>query len=296
MEYNGTVYRPPLEAWTYLLPVTEGCTHNSCAFCNMFRDIPFRMLPLEALEAHLEETEQSMGGACGRIDRVYFVGGDPFALSAGHLLKRVELVRRHLPNAVTFTMYARTNNVASKNEADLKALAEAGVNDLYLGVESGLDDVLLRLDKGYTTEETKVQCLRLADAGIRHCDLIMFGTAGKGRGGECAEATAMLENETKPSRILATTMTAFVGTKLDRDIISGAFHPASERENLEEEKTLVERLDLPECWFWAAHPLDSVSLSGRLGTDKVKMLDQLERGLAHVDEWGIDRTSRSGTL
>ncbi len=296
MEYNGTVYRPPLEAWTYLLPVTEGCTHNSCAFCNMYRNIPFRMLPLEALEAHLEETAHSLGRACDKIDRVYFVGGDPFALTASHLLKRVELVRRHLPNVSTFTMYARIDNVTRKSQDELKSLAEAGVNDLYLGVESGLDDVLTRLNKGYTTEETKEQCLRLAEANIRHFDLIMFGTAGRGRGLECADATARLENETKPGRILATTMTSFADTTLDRDIANGVFQPASERENLEEEKSLVEMLDLPECWFWAAHPLDSVSLSGKLGIDKVKMLAQLDWGLKHVDDWGVDRTSRKGTL
>ncbi len=296
MEYRGTVYRPPLEAWTYLLPVTEGCTHNACIFCSMYRNVPFRMLPLETMENYLKETEQSMGKAFVGIDRVYFVGADPFALSTDHLLKRVELVRRHLPNAETFTMYARTDNIARKSGVDLKALAEAGVNDLYLGVECGLDAVLTRLNKGYTAEQTREQCLRLADAGIRHCDLLMLGTAGKGRGLKCAEATARLENDTKPSRILVNTMTAFVDTQLDRDIASGAFQPASERENLEEEKALLEGLDLPGCWFWAAHPLDSVTLSGLLGRDREKMLAQLDLGLAHVDEWSVDRTSRTGTL
>ena len=296
MEYSGTIYRPPLEAWTYLLPVTEGCTHNACSFCSMYRDVPFRMLPLEALEEHLQETAQEMGGSCGSIERVYFVGADPFALSAGNLLRRIELVRRHLPKAAAFTMYARTDNVARKSGAELKALAEAGVNDLYLGAECGLDDVLARLNKGYSAGETKEQCLRLADAGIRHCDLLMLGTAGRGRGLECAEATARLENGTKPSRILLNTMTAFADTKLDRDIASGAFLPATERENLEEEKALLEGLDLPGCWFWAAHPLDSVALSGLLGRDRGKMLAQLDWGLAHVDEWNGDRTSRTGTL
>lgn len=296
MEYRGTIYRPPLEAWTTLIPITEGCTHNACTFCNMYRDIPFTMLPLETLKKHLEEEKQAMGKACESVERVYFVGGDPFALSARNLLKRIELVRSYLPNAATFTMYARTNNIAHKSEADLKALAEAGVNDLYLGVECGLDDVLAYLNKGYTAKETKEQCLRLGEAGIRHCDLLMVGTAGRGRGLECAEATARLENEIKPSRILVNTMTAFVDTKLDRDIASAVFHPASEREILEEEKALLESLTLPDCWFWAAHPLDSVSLSGCIGKDRKKMLAQIDWGLAHVDELVIGRTSRTGTL
>ena len=246
MQYNGTIYRPPLEAYTYLLPVTEGCTHNTCAFCNMYQDIPFRMLPLKALEAELKDKEEAMGNSRCAIDRVYFVGADPFALSAGHLLQRIELVRRYLPNVTTFTMYARIDNVSRKSETDLQDLAAAGVNDLYLGVECGLNDVLSHLNKGYMIEEIREQCLRLAHAGIRHCDLLMLGTAGRGRGLECARATAKLENATKPARILVTTMTAFVDTQLDRDITNCVFQPATEREILEEEKALIEALSLPE--------------------------------------------------
>ncbi|MBP3730736.1 MAG: hypothetical protein J6I40_04610 [Mailhella sp.] len=131
-------------------------------------------------------------------------------------------------------MYARTSNIVQKSDADLKTLREAGVNDLYVGVECGLNDVLLRLNKGYSADETRRQCLRLNDAGIRHCDLLMLGTAGKGRGLECARASARLENEIKPARILINTMSAFAGTELDGDIKNGAFIPASEKEILEE--------------------------------------------------------------
>ncbi len=296
MTYNGTIYRPPIEAETFLLPVTEGCSHNGCTFCNMYKGVPFRMLPLPEVEGWIRETRRLYGPYCAGIERVYFVGADPFALSAARLLERIDLVKRHLPNAKVFTMYARTDNIAGKSDADLAALAAAGVDDLYVGVECALDDVLSALDKGYSSADTRRECLRLNAAGIRHCDLLMLGTAGRGRGLECARASAALENEIRPHKILLNTMSAFAGTRLDADIASGAFVPATEKENLEEEREFLARLDLPDCYFWAVHPLDSVKIEGWLRDEKPQMLAALDRSLRHVDETAIRRISRTGTL
>ena len=113
---------------------------------------------------------------------------------------------------------------------------------------------------------------------------------------ECARATAALENEIKPTKILINTMSAFVGTKLDKEIQTGSFLPASEKENLEEERELLTVLELPDCYFWALHPLDSVKLDGVLGEKKQQMLEALTRSMEHVDEKQIRRTSRIGTL
>ncbi|MGI6720940.1 MAG: radical SAM protein [Anaerovoracaceae bacterium] len=296
MKYNGTIYRPPIEANTFLIPVTEGCTHNSCTFCSMYKDIPFRMISLEEIEGFLKEEREGYGRYLDRIDRVYLVGADPFALSAKHLLERIDLIKRYIPNTRTVTMYARTDNIIRKSDAELKELKDAGVDDLYIGVECGLDDVLKNLNKGYTAEETKEQCLRLNVAGIRHCDLLMLGTAGKGRGMESADASAALENEIRPHKILINTMSAFAGTKLDRDIEDGIFVQASEKENLEEEREFLLRLDLPDCYFWAVHPLDSVKIEGTLQYHKQQMLDTLSDSIDHVDENAINRRSRTGTL
>jgi len=296
MRYDGPIQGPPVQANTFLPPITEGCTHISCTFCNMYQDIPFRMLSLSEVGEYLREVKQSYGRYCERIQRVYLVGADPFALSARRLLERIDLIKKYLPNVKAITMYARTDNIASKSDKDLKALKEAGVDDLYIGVECGLNDVLEKLNKGYSADETRRECLRLNAVGIRHCDLLMLGTAGKGRGVECARASAALENEIKPSKILINTMSAFVGTRLDEDIRTGAFLPASEKENLEEEREFLAGLELPDCYFWALHPLDSVKVDGSLREDKQKMLDALTRSIDHVNESAINRTSRVGTL
>lgn len=308
MTYNGTIYRPPIEAQSFLLPVTEGCTHNTCTFCNMYQDIPFRMLPLEEVEDYLRQARAAadMGflglgrgtdaSSCDSVERVYFVGADPFALSADNLLSRIELAKRYLPNATVFTMYARTDNIMSKSDDDLRALKAAGVDDLYIGVETALNDVLQYMDKGYTVEQTLEQCERLRKAGIRHCDLLMIGAAGKGRGIENARAVAEFENAAKPHKMLLTTLTAYVGTKLNDDIEDGVFTPAGETEILQEERELVASLDLPGCEFWAAHPLDAVPLVGYLGPDTQEMLDDLDYAIEVIDETTVNRVGRRNTL
>lgn len=139
LEYKGTVYRPPVEANTMLLPVTEGCSHNRCRFCNMYRDVKFRMLAPDEIEAWLSE--------------MYRVNG-----------------------------------------------AYKEVNELYVGIESGLDDVLKYLDKGTTVDDVRRQCARLNSIGMRHMSLLMPGAAGKGRG-ESLRSSTFFHSSSSPSFI-----------------------------------------------------------------------------------------------
>lgn len=296
MNYNGNIYRPPIEAHTMLIPITEGCTHNKCTFCNMYHNVPFRMWSLDEVENYVAEVKARYGRLADNIDRVYLVGADPFALSAENLLTRISLIKKYLPNVAVITMYARTDNIAHKSDEDLKRLKEAGVNDLYIGVECGLNDVLADLNKGYSADETREQCLRLNAVGINHCDLLMLGTAGKGRGLENAKATAALENEIKPAQILLNTMSAFEDTVLDKDIRNGKFVPATEKEILQEEYAFLQALELPDTYFWAIHPLDSVGVEGVLKTHKDRMLEKLGRAIETVDNRAYNRVSRRGTL
>ena len=175
LNYNGTIYRPPLEAYTLLLPVNEGCSHNRCKFCNMYRDIKFRMLSAAEIESWLAEVYRVNGEYCAQLDRVYLVGADPFAVSASNLERVINLIRKYLPNVKVISMYAAIRNIMSKSDAQLERLKNLGVNDLYVGVESGLDDVLSHLNKGNTVADVRRQCQRLNAVGIRHMSLLMLG-------------------------------------------------------------------------------------------------------------------------
>jgi len=284
MNYNGTIYRPPVEADTMLLPVTEGCSHNSCRFCSMYKGVRFRMLPLPDIKEFLRESMFYYQRAGRSIKRIYLVGADPFVLSFGRLKPIIELIKRYHPQCETITMYAAVRNIMRKSDDDLRQLRELGVNDLYVGIESGLEDVLENLNKGNTVAQAREQCLRLNACGISHMDMLMLGAGGKGRGRESALAAASLLNETKPKMILINSMSIFPDTALYADVKSGKFVPAGEKEMLEEEYLFIKNLELPDTYFWAAHSLDAVRFQGFLKDNKQQMLQLLNHAINTMDE------------
>ena len=296
LNYNGTIYRPPIEAYTLLLPVTEGCSHNRCRFCNMYQGVKFRMLSLEEIEAWLEEIRRVNGASCAAVERIYLVGADPFAVSASNLERVINLIKNFLPNVKVVSMYAAIRNIMSKTDAQLERLKNLGVNDLYVGVESGLEDVLKNLNKGNSVEDVRRQCDRLNRIGIRHMALLMLGAAGKNRGAENARASAKLLNEIKPTSILITTLAPFKDTKLAEDIRDGKFIPAGETEILTEEKILIENLDLPDTYFWAAHSMDSVPVAGNLRRHRQEMIEILDDAIKNMDEEIFNRTFKRNHL
>ena len=296
LEYNGTIYRPPMEANTFLIPVTEGCTHNSCRFCNMYKDVPFRMLTLAYVEEFLQKTGKHYGAYLKNLERVYLVGADPFVLTADKLEAVIEVVRKYCPQVKIITMYAAVRNIAIKSDEDLVRLRKLGVNDLYVGIETGSTESLTYLNKGNTAEEAMEQCLRLNKAGIRHRDMLMPGAAGRGKLLVEAEATARLENAVKPDMVILTTMSIFPGTELEKAVKEGNFEVAPESEVLTAEKRFIELLDIPETYLWAAHSLDSTRIAGLLGDHKDEMLATLQHSIDTIDDEVFSKTFRRDHL
>lgn len=289
MRYEGTVYRPPVEADDVLLQVTIGCTHNRCTFCNMFRDKRFRPVDERAIEASLMEARWEQPKA----ERVFLTDADAFALPAARLLRIAELVRAHLPHVTTITTYASVRNVRAKTDVELAALRDAGYDDLYVGLETGLDDVLASTRKGHTTRQAIEQMRRLNAAGIAHCDMLMLGLAGTGRARESGEAAARLLNETRPFLVIPTTLGVFPGTELFEARRRGTFREASEHEVAREQIAFLENVRLPDAYYWAAHALNATPLAGDLGdASRQKMIARLERSLARP----AARRARRATL
>lgn len=284
MNFEGTVYRPPAEANTYLLQVTAGCTHNACRFCNMYKEKPFHMIDEDVMCRALQE-EKRICDIYGRPHRrIFLMDGDVFSLSAEKLEEKINLIRRYMPEMETISMYAAIRSIKSKTDEELARLKELGVNDLYIGYETGLDDVLTFMNKGTSLEDSIQQAERLNQVGIRHRALFMLGVAGKGRGEEHGYAVAELVNRIKPTMTRLTTLSVFPDTELAEDVKEGRFTPAGEKEILTEEKIILENLEDPEMHFWANHILNSIPLQGYIGKDREWMLKRLNRNLEELDE------------
>lgn len=285
MNYEGMVYRPPIEANTFLLQVAIGCAHNKCTYCNMFKDKSFRVLPLNEIEESLKLAKQYYN----KIERVFLVDGDAFVLKPEILKSIAALIRRYFPECKTITMYGSIQNIKSKTIEELKELREIGINDLYIGIESGLDEVLSKVNKGHTVKEAIEELNKLNAANINHASLIMFGVGGKGKGIENAKATAKLLNRVKPKIIINATLAVFKETELYEEVQNGTFVEANELENLIEEKTFLKNLELDETFFWGNHVSNSTGIAGIVGREKENMLKTLEYSIENFNEANFDR-------
>lgn len=286
MKFEGTTYRPPVEANSMLLQVTVGCAHNQCTYCNMYDDVNFRVINTDQIERDLQEARQIYPKA----ERIFLVNGDAFVLSANRLKKIAQMINDHFPECKTITMYASIQNIQSKSDQDLKDLKACGINDLWEGVESGWNQVVLDIKKGYTVEEAKTELARLNAAGINHMAGLMLGVAGKDKGLENAKQTAAFLNETKPKLIWAGTLGLFEGTPMANDAKNGLFLPASEIEILEEEKALIGSINLENTPFYGVHPTNTLPVIGVLPRDKQNIIDKIDQG---IKELGVDTLSDS---
>ena len=278
MHYEGMTFRPPYEAYSLLLQVTRGCSHNDCTFCSMYRGTPFSVSPVEEIVDDLVEATRFYPGT----RRVFLVNGDAFCLSADALLNIAEMIHTALPAVESIGCYARIPNVASKSDGELAALAQAGYADINIGVESALDDVLTFMNKGFTAADAREQFARLHKAELAFNVNIINAAAGPVRIAEHAAANAALVNETQPTLIFVSPLHVDPGTPLESLLNEGAFTECTLGQYVEEEIAFLEGLELDDCVFFGAHVSNPIPVSGLLSRDKDVLLAALREGLASM--------------
>lgn len=303
MHFTGTIWRPPYEWDSLLLEVTAGCTHHRCKFCTLYDDLPFpfRMSPLEDIEADLREAQLFQTGPMERMtrqmqglppsegpERAFLVGANPFVLKAGRLERIAELIRTYFPRCRTVGCFARITDITGKTDDELSRLARAGYDGVTIGVESGDGEALAFMDKGYTPEDIIAQTRRLDGAGIGYHFFYLAGIAGAGKGRESARRSAEIFNQTHPRRVGSSMLTVFPESRLYQEIQAGNWREAGEKEKLEEVRTLVERLDIPVI-FAALGASNAVNMEGRLPEGRGKLLSALDEVIAQYSEAELRR-------
>lgn len=271
MDYEGQICRAPMERSSFMLPVMVGCSYNRCKFCNLFRHLTYRELPMEQIEEELKRVK-AVGGSPKKI----FLGdGNAFGLKMERLTEILELIDRYFPECESVNMDATVTSILKKSDDELRRLYQMRVRHLYLGIESGLDDVLAFMEKDHTIPQAYEAIERLHAAGLIYDAHIMTGVAGKGRGTENAGRLAEFLNRTKPAHVVNFSMFLHKEVPLFRHIEDGTYVPADELENLKEERTLLELLKT-ELLYDGFHDFIKVRVRGNLPADKEKMLAKLD--------------------
>lgn len=267
MEYEGQICRAPMERASFMLPVVVGCAYNRCKFCDLFKHLKYRELPLGQIEEELKRV-RDIGG---NPRRVFLGDGSAFTLSVEKLLAVLDLIHQYFPGCESVNMDATVSSILNKTPKELKTLYENGVRHLYIGIESGLDDVLRFMDKDHGLLEAYEAASQLNRAGLIFDAHIMTGVAGKGRGIENAKALAEFFNRTRPKHVVNFSMFLHRKLALYREIQAGNFAPADELENLKEERYLIEHLEAQDGIIYDGfHDFLEFRVRGRLPEDPGK--------------------------
>ena len=279
MHFTGTVYRNPYWPTWPLLEITQGCTHNRCKFCTMYKDVSFRVSPMEWIEEDLLELAKTDPDA----RTIQLLSANPLVLPYGKLAPILEMIRKYLPKMEYVYLSGRVTDLKNKTVDELKKLKELGMREISLGVESGDDWTLDRIHKGYHAADILEQCHKLEEAGIDYWMTFLNGVAGRSHSREHAINSAKIFSQCKPMLVGTGGLTLFPGTPLLAEARRGEFDPLTEKEMLEELKLFVENLTC-DCAFITHHTISGVNLTGPdFLARKEKIVAALESEIKHGD-------------
>ena len=273
MHFSSGINRPPYEAGDAFLQITSGCSHGRCAFCTFYKDAPFCISPIETVE---EDIKELASGWYYPFNRIYLQGADPFIVPYGYLKKVAGLIHKYLPQVTSIGGYARVDNVRNKSVEQLKDLAGEGYSNFYFGNETGDDNLLKRMNKGYKAEDVIRYMSRLDEAGMPYILNFLGGLGGHGYGLSHARKSAEVINQLHPAMVYASELTLFPDTPLSQDVKRGLFADATEEERFVEMKEFIRCLTIPTI-FKAEHVTIPVPIRGRLPQDQEKMFTLLDR-------------------
>lgn len=273
MRYEGLVYRPPSEARSLIVQVTIGCAHNKCTFCTMYKDKQFRVRKKEEV---LEDFQMAYDTYGDRIRRIFLADGDALIVRTPDLLDILNFIREKFPSTERVTSYGTPGDILRKSVEELKSLARAGLDMVYMGAESGDAVTLERINKGVTREEIIEAGQKLRRCGIRSSITLISGLGGRERKREHAVESAKLISAIKPDYVGFLTLMLDESTEIYRQIQAGEMELLTPEEVVEEMRLFLTNVDSQGTVFRANHASNYVILKGNLNEDIEEMLQRLD--------------------
>ena len=273
MRYYGSVYRPPSEAYSLIVQATYGCSHNTCAFCSMYKDKRFALRPID----EILEDFQIARNAYRSVGRVFLADGDALIRKASDLYTILDAVRELFPECERVTCYASPSSVRAHTDEELRTLKSKGLAMVYMGLESGSDAVLKLMRKGHGAAEIVEMGQKVRRNGIALSVTAITGLGGPDLLEEHAIETAKAFNGMNPEYVGLLTLMVEPGTPLYDWVHDGTFRLLDRRQVLQETRLLVQALDSPGSVFRMNHASNYLSLRGTLNRDKEAMLSEIAR-------------------
>ncbi|MCJ2376470.1 radical SAM protein [Vibrio sp. ZSDZ34] len=274
LNYIEPVFRPPSEWKSLILQVTNGCSHNRCTFCDMYTQPQkkFRPKKIEEIERELQIIAQS--GA--PVHRVFLADGDAMTLPFRRLQEICELINKYLPQVQRISSYCLPRNLTNKTTEQLTELKQLGLSLMYIGCESGDDEVLAKVEKGETFDSSLTALNKIKAAGMKSSVMILNGLGGPVYSKQHALNSAKLMNAAQPDYLSTLVVSFPLGEERLAAGFNGDFRQLTQPELFKEIQCLIQHLDLEKTIFRSDHASNYLVLKGILGRDKDKLLQQVE--------------------
>ena len=275
LHYSGNVYRPPSEAYSLIVQVTLGCSHNKCAFCNMYKDKKFEIVPIDQVMEDLQWARQNYS----RIQRIFLADGDALILSTEHLMRILTFIRENIPECERVAVYASPRSILGKTPEDLRLLRENGLSMAYLGLETGNEALLKKINKGVTVAQQIEAGQKLKAAGLTLSVTAINGLSGTEGWEEHAVDTAHALNAMRPDYIALLTLRIYTGTPMHRWVQEGSLTMPKPMELIRETHRFLQEIDCPGAVFRSNHASNYLVLAGTLNQDRERLIRQCEDAL-----------------
>lgn len=275
MHYEGACIRPPSEAFSILLQVTLGCSHNKCTFCGTYKDKSFTIKDDRIILSDILFASEHMR----RQDRVFLMDGDALIIPQRRLMWILDRIREHLPWVKRVGAYANAKSIKRKTLDELVQLKENGLGILYLGVETGDHEILRKICKGTSAEDLIQMGRKVREAGIKLSVTVLLGIAGREHSLEHAKATGQLLSAMDPNYVGALTVMLIPGTPLYEDFRKGKFELPDQRELLRELREMIFHTHLTRGLFFSNHASNYLPIKARLPSGKQEAIDFIDAAL-----------------
>ena len=274
MRYVGDIYRPPSEAYSLLVQVTIGCSHNKCTFCNMYKAKQFKVRKPEEVLEDLAWARQHYS----RVQRIFLCDGDALCLANHKLIRILDYIKENFPECERVTTYGRATAAIAKTDEELRELKEHGLSMVYIGAESGSQKILEMVNKGETREELIEGTKKLEAAGIQTSVTFISGLAGPELWEEHAVETGKMITEMNASYVSLLTLMLQPPAPMLDDYQAGKFKLLTPEEVLAETCLMLKHANpTKSCVFRSNHASNYVSLRGNIPEDNEKMIAALKR-------------------
>ncbi len=278
MIYEGTIYRPPSEAYSLIIQHTIGCARNDCTFCSMYKDKTFRIRkPGEVIDDLLDVRRRYRGP----VDKIFLADGDALIAKTDDLLEVLQAVKRIYPECERVTSYGAPADILLKSPEELRSLYEAGLKMVYVGLESGDDEVLRAVKKGVTSAQIVEAGQKLRKSGMKLSLTVISGLGGRARLKEHAILSAKCVSAIKPEYLGFLTLMVIPGTPLYDDVENGRFELLTAPEVAEEMILFLENVDSESTVFRSNHISNYINLRGTFNRDNARLIAQVKDAMRH---------------